>query len=506
MPEKQTELQFFNARNGQLSCSADGRFLHSSFNPENEALRFVQSINTQFMPSAIILLGACLPWCVKYLREQFSSSLLISVQFDRRFEEYADYWDSVFYVTDADSAVCLSNGLFNLLGEEKLVTSLFLSWKAAEGIWPNQYKFSWEAIKSSMEKAQSILTTRNWFNIRWFTNTVKNLSLIKEYSLPERTSSNIIVTASGPSLTAAIPFLKKNRKSFILLAASSSISTLLFNDIVPDYCISTDGGWYATRHLRAYETDKRLKDVPLVISAESAVPSRITGSIPIILLTYGDGLESILAEKTGIPSVSGLRNGTVSGTAAAFAASLTTGNVYICGLDLAPGKGFQHAEPNENDVALFTGQTRIKTLESSYTSSRFGSGSLSIYRDWFSHQNEAFTSRVFRLISKNDRLEKLGTMQDVYIEELDLHKAAQPMCNKKTVLPDNDSIIKSYLTSICTSLENNPSDAKNSIWYSSLSLKRYINYLRMNSEKQKAELALLVSETVSVIKEVISDV
>lgn len=499
---EQLDLQFLNSRNGQSTCSADGRYLHSSFNPENEAQRFIDSVNCPFEPSAVILLGACLPWCAVPLKKRFPKAKLIAVQYDARFESNSLSWDNTFFVTDAQEAALFSNTLFNLLGEEKLMTAQFLSWKPSETVWPESFRLSWEAIKSCMEKAQSVLTTRNHFNKAWFRNTVSNLSRIKTYAVPEKTDLPIIVTASGPSLTNAIPFIRANRKHFRLMAASSSISTLIANDIIPDYAISTDGGWYATRHLRSYLTDERLKDVPLIISGESAVPQTLTDKVPFIVLTYGDGIETVLAEQVGVPSIHGLRNGTVSGTAAALAFQLTSGPVYMCGLDLAPGKGFQHAEPNENDVPLFTGQSRLHTLETAQSSSRYAGGSLAIYRDWFSNQGPEFTSRIFRLVSEKDKLEPLGTMKDISLETLHFTKSAgsSPSFRTQKASLRVASDIKKYFEQVIEYIQQNPADEKCSLWYASLSLEKYINWLRMNKESQENELFVLSDSTVKQLR------
>lgn len=509
------ELRFFDARNGQITCSADGRYLHSSFNPQVEAERFVKSLPHSFTPSAIIMSGACLPWCTAPLREQFPGTTLIAVQFDRRFDQYEAGWDNVFYVTDTSqsSEISLATELFNLLGEEKLVTSQFISWKAAEAVWPDEQKTAWKAIKSCMEKAQSVLTTRNYFNMRWFKNTVRSLSSIQRYAHPEKTDKPVLVTASGPSLSAALPFIRENRRSFLLIAASSSITTLLSNDIVPDACISTDGGFYATRHLRSYQTDARLRDVPLIISAESAVPSPLFDYVPFVLLTYGDAIETILAQQIDAPSLKGLRNGTVSGTAAAFAASLTTGNVYMCGLDLAPGKGFQHAEPNENDVPLFTGQTRMKTLETAQAASRYGSGSLALYREWFSTQNTAFTSRVFRLVSEKEPLEPLGTMKDICFETLSFESGKKQTASSKNesfttsdASKANKASICTYLSSVADYIEAHPADEKCSLWYASLIIKDYVDYMRTADSEKSTIISSLAEKAAAIIREVAAHV
>lgn len=508
------DLQFFSARNGQLTCSAESRYLHSSFNPQAEAERFVSSISHSFEPHAIIVFGACLSWSIEPLRKAFPHSRLIAIQFNHAFENYSSEWDNVFYVTNETEASLFSIRLFELLGEEKLVASQFVSWKAAENIWPEESRFAWKALNNCLKKAQDILTSRDWFNIRWFKNTVRSLSSITTFAIPEKTDKTVIITASGPSLSNTIPFIRNNRDSFILLAASSSISTLLYNDIVPDFCISTDGGWYAKRHLRLYQTDNRLKHVPLIISAESAIPFPLFSSIPFILLTYGDSVETLLSTQSNIPSVPGLRNGTVSGTAVAFAASLTSGNIYICGLDLAPGKGFQHSEPNENDIPLFQSLSRINTVESFQSRPRFSSGSLALYREWFSSLPETLTSRVFRLISENDQLERLGNMTDVYIEHIDFKESMDgfPKIQSKTTYKtypaskETKSVIKTVLYAAADYIEEHPEDENCYLWYSSIALKQYVNCLRMNNTDRIPALNVLAHDTAELIREVVKNV
>lgn len=503
------DIQFFNSKNGQLSCSADGRYLHSSFNPQVEATRFVESVQCMYEPSAVVVTGACLPWCAEPLRKRFPKAKLIAVQFDSCFHEYDDNWDSVFYISNSKQASLFGSELFNSLGEENLMITQFLSWKPSESVWQELCRISWEAIKSCMEKAQAVLTTRNHFNLAWFKHTVHNLSRIKSFAKAQKTDMPILVTASGPSLTKALPFIRDNRASFRLMAASSSLSTLLANDIIPDCCISTDGGYYATRHLRAYSIDSRLENVPLIISGESAVPDTILNHIPCILITYGDGIETVLAEQINVPSVHGLRNGTVSGTAAALASTLTTGPVYMCGLDLAPGKGFQHAEPNENDVPLFTGQSRIRTLETAQASSRYAGGSLTLYREWFATQNESFTNRIFRIVSESDCLEPLGSMKDIQFEKLSL-----PTANKKkelsfTIHKASESVsdkLKSFLDSAVSFLKEHPEDESCRLWYSSLALENYVLWLRMNSEEREQNLKSLADACIFEIRKIVKTI
>ena len=92
------------------------------------------------------------------------------------------------------------------------------------------------------------------------------------------------------------------------------------------------------------------------------------------------------------------RNGTVAGTALCFANSITSANIYLCGLDQAPSPSFQHTQPNALETDNSQKDYRLRNTESRITSSRFNSSaSLEIYRNWFISNSEHFAKRVFRL-------------------------------------------------------------------------------------------------------------
>ena len=107
------------------------------------------------------------------------------------------------------------------------------------------------------------------------------------------------------------------------------------------------------------------------------------------------------------------RNGTVSGTALEFALSITDGDIFFCGLDLAAGKGLQHCRPNELELIAEVSDNRIKSKEGRLNRARQNSEALKIYRQWFSAENPRFKGRIYRL-SENFKYENtLGSIKDV---------------------------------------------------------------------------------------------
>ena len=427
-------IEFKQSRNGQNTCSKDGFSLHSGFNPEQEAERFVSSIDFSSAPAFIIVVGACLSYCAKYFKTKLPETHLISIQFDRAFSEQASCWDTQLYFDSRTQADLFAEKIFQLIGEENLFKTKFISWKPSENAWPELSKSVWGSLKTALNKADAVLNTRNYFNRRWFFNTVRFCSLYKtaNNNIADLLNSNrfhkpVLVTASGPTLTNSISFIKKQRDNFLILAVSSSISCLLANGILPDFCISTDGGYYAKRHFDGFLRDPKTKDIPVFLSAESAVPSLLFRRNPVIPLSYNDSFEKMFFPNCKIHSVKAERNGSVSGTALILAAQLTESSVYFCGLDLAAEKstGFQHAKPNELESCNSSKDLRLNPTEN-----RIAAGfcrkndSLSIYRNWFINKKASFSGRFFRLFTREDSryLEKysFGSDTDIFWEDLQI--------------------------------------------------------------------------------------
>ncbi len=474
-----------NSRNGSLTCTKDSISLHSTFDPEKEAERFVSLIESSYTPSFIVITGPCLGYSAQYLKKRFPDSKTIAIQYSTDFESNSNNWDYSFFITKQDDTDFINDRLFSIIGEEKLFSTLFLSWKPSEKAWPDLAATLWKSFKDLLEKAESVISTRNFFNRRWFLNSIRFYSSVKKICIPEKTDKPIVVTASGPSLGHSLPFLKKYRESFVLIAASSSVLPLLENEIIPDFCITTDGGWWAKKHLepliRLYKS--RGVSVPIIAPPEGAVPTELLSNAPIVPLSYSDFPDKLFFEATGIPFIAGERNGTVSGTAAVFALKMTTSNVFFCGLDLAPSlKGFQHTQPNALEPINNRQDIRIKPTETRITASAFSGGSsLGIYRNWFSSRNESFYKRVFRIVSNNDSLEPIPHLKDICID------SETPKCftegnsdkdlSYKTSESDTTRTRKQiyqFLEKIKAEIDTNAENPYNIDWYKIAALKEVV--------------------------------
>lgn len=462
--------------------------LHSSYDPQKEAERFVQGIQIDYMPEYILITEPALSYTAAALKQPFPNAKLLAVRYSHAFEEKDNLWNKVFYI---DKGIpFFENELFNALGEEGLLNCLFLSWQPSEKAFEQENKATWTAIKNTVKKSQSVLATRSFFAQRWIKNICTFFMSVQNFCTVTAGTSPVIIAASGPSLSSSIPFLKKYRKDIFLIAVSSAIEPLLYQGVMPDLFFSTDGGFYARGHLFALERYAGTTDIPIALPAEAACPASLLEKRSILPLSYQDFPESDFFDCLKLPSMHALRNGTVSGTAVQFALSITAGNVYCCGLDMAEAKGFQHTQPNELEIenAIYDGRLKPQTTRLSIAG--MPSQSLAIYRNWFSEQGTVFKNRVKRIRSNYTYTNRLGTIEDCLWSNFSEKKGKMPVVKKEiSVNTKKEKSIKitKLIENICMSESwlHNSFPADFICWKRSSGQKKEQYYKILNEKNQK---------------------
>lgn len=392
-------IQFSLAKTGEKTCSINRIRLHSAYDPVKEAQRFVAGLDFGFIPTLIVVTEPALSYCAAFLRQAYPAAKLVAIRFTHQFDEYNHLWDKFFY---HDQII----QLLHTYGEDEVLATGFISWQPSQQVFPQEYNQCWQQIRNLVQTSRDILGTRAYFGKRWLKNTLSFCYRLQNSCTIEPGTAPVLLVASGPSLESSMDFIKKNRDSLFILALSSALSPLMTAGIKPDACISTDGGYWAKKHLDSCS-------VPLILPAEAAIPASCFEK-SIIPLKYGDAPEAQLLENCKIPALQGFRNGTVSGTALELALSITTGPVFACGLDLAAKIGFQHCQPNRLEMAAATKDFRLVPKETRLFPQQLPSQSLAIYAQWFTSQSQRFKDRFYRLAHSSYQFSnKLGVIRDI---------------------------------------------------------------------------------------------
>ncbi|WP_027727425.1 6-hydroxymethylpterin diphosphokinase MptE-like protein [Treponema sp. C6A8] len=440
-------FEYLDTKEGVKTVKANGLLLHSAYSPIKEAERFSLNIKSTFKPSYVIITEPGLSYCAPYLKKSFPYAKIGAIRYTHEFESYNNLFDFAF---NKESISDLKNHLLREFSEDNIFSVLFISWTASEKIFPDENKQVWLQIKQALDTAKTLLVTRQFFEKKWLINSANFIKYAQDFYTFNKTSSPVFIAASGPSLQDNLESLKKGQKSFVIIALSSAITTLLENDIIPDFCISTDGGYWAGEHLKKLTKNK----IPLAITSEAYCKKEILQNLKIIPLFYNDGISRQLADQTSIPFIEAKRNGTVSGTALDLAKNLTTGKIYYSGLDLSEQKGFQHTQPNELEKNACLNDYFINSKEKRIAKSGFKNQSLMIYKDWFCNQ-KLENNKFFRIISEEGKKNSLGDIIDIspekFAEECKLYTSSKTFSiskSKKLSALENKTNIKNVLTYI----------------------------------------------------------
>lgn len=398
-------IEFSLAKNGEKTCSLNGLFFHSKYNPQNEGNIFAQGIEADFSPTVIILISPALGYCAQPLRQRFPHTKLVAVEFTREFSEARSLFDEYFVVEEENShEVC--EKIFFSMGEEKIFLSLPVFWAPSAKIFAEKVQKFLPTLRQLYELTKTAVATRSNFAKVWLKNSFRFFITAKNPILPKKTNLPVLITASGTTLEKSIEAIGRYKNCFFIIALSSAVEVLLENQITPDLILTTDGGFWAKMHLNPKKIlDKK---IPVAMSCESAVFGSLLEKNPIVPLDYGDDCCKLFA-CTDFPRMKAMRNGTVSGTAVDFALKLTSSTLFVCGMDLSTesyrGKmGVPaHTLPNNLEAQNEVYDHRLKPMSTRLFASSAGSAhSLEIYARWFEQLPKKEKSRIVRIKTGGD--------------------------------------------------------------------------------------------------------
>ena len=363
-----------------------GNALHSRYNPSREAERFVDSLQ---VPSATRFIVVCEPgesYLAPSFRNRCPQARLIAVRLtDTLFLDSDGAWDCVWRPRANAGLVSF---LIDQIPDEYLGLTRFVEWPPAAQKWSEEFERVRNAVSSFLDIQKRVMLTRTAFGPRWLKNAFDNLMAPASFATVIPGSSSIFLSGAGPSLNRHIDIA---REAPFLVAVSSALWSLRSQGVKPDLCVATDGGFWARRYFT-----HMVPDCALCIPQEAAVPVTVLERCTVVPLHYGSALESELYGVLELGSLPARRNGTVSGTAAELALSLTSGTVFASGLDFRSSAAYHHCRPHFSES-----DSRARSSWLSPEATAFfprGDGALDIYARWFESSANRFRARFNRLI------------------------------------------------------------------------------------------------------------
>lgn len=353
---------FSSARNGQPTCSYAGRNLHSTWDPEQEARRFIDGQGEFRLPelpgsrpvTTILILGACMGYLASELRKRHPGAAILSLQFSPAFRgrELPGATASWY----PDSCISLDGFLTSYLDDDGVGSPRLIAWPPAEEAFSVQARAARESFRNVLDRIASSAATIRVNGKRWIRNACRSFLSLESTVSAGRTRAPVLVLAAGPSLAEAASALAAEAERFLIIAVSSALSALLARGIEPDIVISTDPGFWSQAHLSGLGGRDIVRASPFSACPVGALSRRI------LILDQGwfpeHGLSALIPGSVPIHG-----HGTVAGSALSLAASLSEGPIVVAGFDFASNRGLDHAPPHAFDDFVTSGSRRILPIE-----------------------------------------------------------------------------------------------------------------------------------------------
>ncbi len=410
-------IEIKKSRDGNFFAAVKKINIHSPYNPEREAERFLSEVIGGSKYSSFLILGPGLCYLQKALLKMYSGTKIISVFYSTFF--YTENKVRRQYSFDFESEESLSGFLSSHIDEFDIEGLKVIEWPPSARAFPSISMRVNEVVIQFLREMNGNILSLSYFGKKWLHNFFLNYLFIEKVNNWQNEEKPICIAASGSSLGTAIPLLAEIRNFVSIWALPSSVKTLLSRGIKPDLIVSTDTGFFASTHL--FFSGAKIP-VAMPLSAARGV-WKIGAHIYCIL--QNTFYENAVLNDSDLPCLSIPQNGTVAGTAMNIALKISSKPVIFFGLDFCYRDILSHARPHTFDNIFEKNESRTKPVYSQIfeRAVEFGGSlidgkrvprSMQTYAGWFSKFLTNKNRRVFRFnpsvvkidniinISKND--------------------------------------------------------------------------------------------------------
>ncbi|MFJ7970426.1 motility associated factor glycosyltransferase family protein [Psychrobacillus sp. NPDC096389] len=321
--------------------------LHSKYDPKKEAEQFVKS---QYIENHVhLLFGFGLGYFAEALKKKINENDRLVI-IDPLFKEIKSITNQGDYhmivdVTEKNIEIELNNLLNDYNVNVKLICS-----PNYDKLFPDLYKLVLKTVKDVLSVNSVFFNTINYFAEIWQENYIRNYFYIFEdgslSELEKRYNLPVVIASGGPSLTKQIPLLKKVRNNVLLIAAGSTVNTLLHYDIEADYVVSVDGSIANYNHFK----DSIFQKSKLIYSVRNhyKIREQFKGPAFSFIPSFEPGVYEHIEKITGKQLPTLLGGASVANYTLTIAERISSGPIALIGQDLAYTENKTHAEHNKH--------------------------------------------------------------------------------------------------------------------------------------------------------------
>jgi hypothetical protein len=385
---------------------SDGARLHSAYNPEKEARKYIDSLSIPSTAAYLILIECGRGYLIPPLREKCPDAKIISLHFC---DEYRVPGEGADASWSPALPLSLDDFLEQHIEDTESSRIKIVEWRPALALSGASYTRLLAETAAFIRRADANKRSADYFRQRRLKNRRRNL-LIAAHAPAAHTPAaphraDMIVCAAGPGLAAAAAAISALRAqgNCALLAVSSAARALLARGLYPDIVFSCDSGNWARLHLFELFRQK-IPRPPLIAAALSAALPSNAAAFPLLFFGDGSAEEAALLSKHGLPPLALAERGTVTAAALDFALAWTAGRVFLAGADLACAGLATHAAPYAFDRLSDEVSGRLSPayhLRFERACALDRGGSFKVYADWFAKKAGRYPARLFNLGENN---------------------------------------------------------------------------------------------------------
>lgn len=342
-------LEFVPTKNGEQTLRLNGYFVHSKYNPTREAKQLVEK---NYIPHHVhILFGYGCGYVVEEFlkRRAFQEKMIvIDPLFVSDSITIKHHGDDVYFYDH--SVIPKLELITNTIAKEVRVSFKTFCTPNYDKVFPEIYKTLLKKVREIQYKNRTNDYTIIRYAKDWQRNFIENLvNLVTDYNirtLNKKYSCPVVIASGGPSLTKQIPLVKEYRKSILLIAAGSTINSLLAHEIEPDYVVTIDGGEPNYHHFK----DLKIDNAQIIYSMQNHYKIResFTKNGYIVGSQGFPKLQHYLQEQLKIDLPDLDYGGSVAHSAFNVAQYISTGPIALIGQDLAYTDNLTHAASNKH--------------------------------------------------------------------------------------------------------------------------------------------------------------
>lgn len=336
---------YLTTKTGKTTVKVNGYLLHSKYDPVNESRKIIE---TKYEKQKLtIIFGLGLGYLldeIKKSQENLNNIILI----DPLYKKLKHIEQNDVHVLDHINLKEIEKVIGNKAAYFDRKFNVICS-PNYDKLFMEEYKIVLESIRNVQKMNLVAENTLRFYSEDWQRNSIYNLaSLESSYNLcnlKKKFECPVIIASGGPSLIKQLPLLKNNAHNIILIAAGSTVNTLINNDIIPDFVVSIDGTIENYKHFKNLDS----QNINLIYGFSSYYKiQQKSYKNKYAFLDFRDRFFSEYLKTVydiDLPLIIG--GSSVAIFALSIALYITTGPIALIGQDLAYTNLKTHAEGNE---------------------------------------------------------------------------------------------------------------------------------------------------------------